>query len=102
MATTIGQLDNSSDLDRREKTRSKHFVLYAKTLLAETHLRVGRIRGGLPLIEVIEFAQEQSSVRFHQEIRARVARHLRLATDATNRGAGLQAAAPLRHRITSC
>ena len=70
-------------------TGSKQIVAYAKTLLADAYLRAGRINRGLSVIEAIESAQEQSSVRFHQEITAHIARDLRLATDATNRGAGL-------------
>ena len=79
----------TAGLDGYIKTGSKQIILYAKTLLADAYLRAGRIMSGLSLIEEIEFTQEESSVRFHQEITARIARDLRLATDATNRGAAV-------------
>ena len=63
-------------------TGSKQIVGYAKTLLADVYLRAGRLNAGLSVIEEIESQQEHSSVRFHQQITARVARELWAAGDA--------------------
>ena len=79
----------AAGLDGYIKTGSKQIVAYAKTLLADAYLRAGRITSGLSLIEEIESEQKESSVRFHQEITARIARDLRLAVEATNGGAAV-------------
>ncbi len=79
----------TAGLDSYVKTGSKQIVGYGKTLLADACLRAGRINYGLSLIEEIEAAQAESSVRFHYEFAARIAKDLRLAAEAENSGAAV-------------
>jgi class 3 adenylate cyclase/tetratricopeptide (TPR) repeat protein len=79
----------AAGLEIYTETGSKQIVAYGKTLLADAYLRAGRIKNGLSLIEEIEAAQDETSVRFHRGITARVANELRLASEAAGAGAAV-------------
>ncbi len=78
----------TAGLDAYVGTGSGQIVLYAKTLLADAHLRAGRTMSGLTLIEEIEAAEQAGAVRFQRPIAERVARDLRAAVEGEEGGAG--------------